>query len=649
MEDVASFEFVSGESVVEEDEEVKQCALKEFAKLGSYVGTLRSRAAWTEDKGFASGNAPAKTVCKYACPRKAKKMKKLESSKSANDGREYLVGIEDSDDDGENISVISEDVFIDPEFDDLSAVVKRKDEVLVDERVDSLSGKKVQRKSIARMSEKLLGKFPSLMISNKSQKSLSERSASGALRDVPENDELTESEVEILKRATTKIPEGFSEEVCKSMVEYTTAAYCRIHNASSYECGCGSDASLFQYTGRYTNAKYDSSGFVGIHHTGKYIVAAFRGTVSLKNWISNVKTVTMEARKAGGVYAQLPSDVKVHLGFWQTFASIGTEMVQEVLRLHNENPGYLVYVTGHSLGGAMATHCALYLALSGVSSNLLRVYTFGQPRVGTDAFRREFNARINQFYRIVNNHDIVPHLPSMATGFRHVGEEMWFSTELTAVQTKQLIRKNAYAQSKLIDKFTEYGLMNQCANSTPFVKLGIVDHLLYYDRVTGKHRLRGAPPPIRPIKSDGRREVVSENIADHLFDCLRNVILWIYSPQNSCCKNKVPFKRLIQHVNEELEAGNDMALTVLQIDGTKNDLPEQYQPKGATTVYYKPAGPRAWLAKPVLLEKPVTFENLLELVEEHWVEPQDSFLPECLIRKMAQQQQIKEQMVISQS
>jgi hypothetical protein len=93
-----------------------------------------------------------------------------------------------------------------------------------------------------------------------------------------------------------------------------------------------------------------------------------------------------------------------------------------------------LYVTGHSLGGAMAAMMAVMLrherkfSRDGDLTDRLRaVYTFGQPMLGDhrfaracgrDAFLRE------KVIRYVYDSDVVPHLPPKTTGpYRHFGRE----------------------------------------------------------------------------------------------------------------------------------------------------------------------------------------------------------------------------------
>ena len=64
-----------------------------------------------------------------------------------------------------------------------------------------------------------------------------------------------------------------------------------------------------------------------------------------------------------------------------------------------------------SLGAALATMCALDLALTFTDADVLH-YTYGQPRVGNTAFFSYYKgAALQESFRFVHNRDIVPHLP----------------------------------------------------------------------------------------------------------------------------------------------------------------------------------------------------------------------------------------------
>eukprot|EP00195_Chlamydomonas_chlamydogama_P017386 CAMPEP_0202911722 /NCGR_PEP_ID=MMETSP1392-20130828/55737_1 /ASSEMBLY_ACC=CAM_ASM_000868 /TAXON_ID=225041 /ORGANISM="Chlamydomonas chlamydogama, Strain SAG 11-48b" /LENGTH=78 /DNA_ID=CAMNT_0049602339 /DNA_START=20 /DNA_END=252 /DNA_ORIENTATION=- len=76
-----------------------------------------------------------------------------------------------------------------------------------------------------------------------------------------------------------------------------------------------------------------------------------------------------------------------------------TRAIQALLQQH---PDASLYVTGHSMGGALAQLCALdarfYLNISEVHS-----LTFGSPRVGNVAFQQLFNSAMNESWRFTHN------------------------------------------------------------------------------------------------------------------------------------------------------------------------------------------------------------------------------------------------------
>lgn len=68
-----------------------------------------------------------------------------------------------------------------------------------------------------------------------------------------------------------------------------------------------------------------------------------------------------------------------------------------------------VWITGHSLGGALAVLAAARLKLQGIAPH---VYTFGQPRVAFGEFADRFDAELSgRLWRFVNQSDLVPRLP----------------------------------------------------------------------------------------------------------------------------------------------------------------------------------------------------------------------------------------------
>ena len=76
--------------------------------------------------------------------------------------------------------------------------------------------------------------------------------------------------------------------------------------------------------------------------------------------------------------------------------------------------GQPVVVTGHSLGGAVATIIASHLQAHQFPLHLV---TFGSPRPGGAKFRKRLKV---PHHRFVHGLDVVPHMPLALFGFRHV-------------------------------------------------------------------------------------------------------------------------------------------------------------------------------------------------------------------------------------
>jgi hypothetical protein len=104
---------------------------------------------------------------------------------------------------------------------------------------------------------------------------------------------------------------------------------------------------------------------------------------------------------------------KVHTGFMTSLDSIWDDMQPEIKRLQDQ--GVLIWVTGHSLGAALATLAADRL------QNVQGLYTFGSPRVGDQEFQKRFGLKA---FRVVNGKDIVADIPPKGL-YRHVGEHIF--------------------------------------------------------------------------------------------------------------------------------------------------------------------------------------------------------------------------------
>jgi len=91
-----------------------------------------------------------------------------------------------------------------------------------------------------------------------------------------------------------------------------------------------------------------------------------------------------------------------------TDLTMGTELVSVLMAARAAAPAPL-YVTGHSLGGAMVTTVSLFLAAAGIAStSFVSPYTFAAPTAGDSNFASFFNTQFPSAKCVVNKYDLVP-------------------------------------------------------------------------------------------------------------------------------------------------------------------------------------------------------------------------------------------------
>ena len=138
-------------------------------------------------------------------------------------------------------------------------------------------------------------------------------------------------------------------------------------------------------------------------------VICFRGTEPKE--MSDIKADLNAIQRQG-----LHNKGDVHGGFQGEINKIWDLIIEKV----NELKNHKIYITGHSLGGAMATICAKRLQEQQVEVQCL--YTYGSPRVGDKRWVKSLQI---PHYRFQNNNDVVCKVPFWIMGYRHHGKNVY--------------------------------------------------------------------------------------------------------------------------------------------------------------------------------------------------------------------------------
>jgi hypothetical protein len=172
----------------------------------------------------------------------------------------------------------------------------------------------------------------------------------------------------------------------------------------------------------------------------EFVVLVFRGTQP-DRW----EDVRTDIR----ILKQRTIDGKVHAGFKQAFDEVKDTIIDELHKHLGEMP---LYITGHSLGAALATVATQELE-EAFNDQVAACYTFGSPRVGDGKYERAIKV---PFYRIVNSTDIVTLLPFLFGSFVHVGDTRYLSRR--KINDVYILYRGLPSFTRLIESILETSL-----------------------------------------------------------------------------------------------------------------------------------------------------------------------------------------------
>ena len=174
----------------------------------------------------------------------------------------------------------------------------------------------------------------------------------------------------------------------------------------------------------YENKGTQTLGYSAYNSDTNTILLVFRGSVSFKNWVENIKffKTKINVLNCGGC--------KIHRGFKNAYESFPKDIISDLQNLKRKHRKAKIVVSGFSLGGAIAN-----LFLFDVCNEIGKVdifMTFGAPRVGNSRFSdsmRKLECGGVEKIRVVHGKDPAPHHPIKTLGYVHGQSEVFYEGE----------------------------------------------------------------------------------------------------------------------------------------------------------------------------------------------------------------------------
>jgi len=163
-----------------------------------------------------------------------------------------------------------------------------------------------------------------------------------------------------------------------------------------------------------------TDGWAYIAEGADLVALSFRGTSSTKNWDPDFRVTLIHPDNTD-------QQLRVHEGFYRAFVKLneGKLGIEDKMGAIKQatNGAVPIYITGHSLGGALAQIAAAVLGSDQVGA----CYTYGSPRVGNSYF--DLWVKVPS-YRVLNYADIVPQVP-VPIVYRHSGDPRYMPDHAT--------------------------------------------------------------------------------------------------------------------------------------------------------------------------------------------------------------------------
>lgn len=197
--------------------------------------------------------------------------------------------------------------------------------------------------------------------------------------------------------------------------------------------------------------KYKNGVECGIitNHILKCIIIIFRGSDSILDWIYNLCLF----KKC------LKDKIYVHYGFYKQLELVKNELLRELNIIYKKYEDYSLFITGHSLGGALGILFGYYI--SDIINKYIRVISFGSPRIGNIHFKNSFESKKNiEHIRFINNRDPVVSIPYF--WYYHVGYKIYlnYNYSFNKYSRKLITKDNDNDNLLYFNNIKDHDIMN---------------------------------------------------------------------------------------------------------------------------------------------------------------------------------------------
>lgn len=173
----------------------------------------------------------------------------------------------------------------------------------------------------------------------------------------------------------------------------------------------------------------------------EFAALAFCGTKNLHNWMTDLHSTP---GRFAWFFEGAPDIGEVHAGFafalrhsWENITLAMNRVIPPVatavenLQGLSTIPQRSLWITGHSLGGALAALAGAVFSM--LPGHIIRpvggVYTFGQPRIGLHNFCGYYDRLLQlKTFRFVNKEDLVPRVPFRGWDYSDLGQMIHFDS-----------------------------------------------------------------------------------------------------------------------------------------------------------------------------------------------------------------------------